>query len=273
MAIVAQPATEAWTELLERIVKNGQTVDVQGNGLSGDATMEILGCQTVVDMYNPVVSVAQRKLGAAFLLGEAHWILSGRNDVEYMAPLSRHISQFSDDGVYFQGAYGPQIVQQLPFILEAFGRDLHTRQAVISIWKPSPRPSKDIPCTLNVQFVVRGNLLHCLLNMRSSDVWMGVPYDWFNFSCLTAYLILLLKQKYGYYLEPGFLFFNAGSQHLYMKDFNAIQNIVAGFEDLERDAVLDTIAIHPNNFISPKQFLEYLEGTKNEILQSKAVAG
>jgi thymidylate synthase len=264
-------AVSGWLELIRRLLSEGQAVDVKGNGLSGDQTLEILGCQTILDMKNPIVNVASRKIGKAFLFGEAYWILSGRNDVEYMEPLSKHIKMFSDDGTYFQGAYGPQIIQQMPFILETLGKDKHSRQAVISIWKPSPRPSKDIPCTLNVQWVIRGNLVHCLLNMRSSDVWMGVPYDWFNFSCLTSYLILLLKEKYPYdSLELGFLFFNAGSQHLYFRDQVKAQDLFSG--SWESDPDLEWEDISPDRFVSPKHFLQYLEGKKYEYLMAKTNA-
>lgn len=257
-------------ELLRRLLNDGQTVDVKGNGLSGDQTLEILGCQTVVDMKNPIVNVEARKLGKAFLFGEAYWILSGRNDVEYMEPLSKHISMFSDDGIYFQGAYGPQIIQQMPFILETLGKDKHSRQAVISIWKPSPRPSKDIPCTLNVQWVIRGNLIHCLLNMRSSDVWMGVPYDWFNFSCLTTYLALILKEKFEYNLELGFLFFNAGSQHLYYKNQVQAQEIWCG--SWQGDPDLEWENIDPYRFVDSTHFLQYLKGQQYAYLMAKTNA-
>lgn len=205
-------ATENWLELLADIMQAGSHVTVRGRNIT-----ELLNRKATIDMQQPIVNVKERKLGLGFLYAEAAWILSGRNDVASIAPFAKNISNFSDDGTFFQGAYGPQIIQQLPYIIQCFTKDLYTRQAVINIWKSSPRDSKDIPCTLTAQFMVRGTLLHCFVNMRSSDAWLGVPYDWFNFSMLSGYILELLKAV-NPTLELGFLHFNAASQHIYEDD-------------------------------------------------------
>lgn len=205
-------ATENWLDLLTEVMQAGQQVTVRGRNIT-----EVLNRQATIDMQQPIVSCDKRKLGLAFMYAEAAWILSGRNDVKSIAQYAKNIANFSDDGEFFQGAYGPQIVQQLPYIIHSFVKDLYTRQAVISIWKPSPPESRDIPCTLTCQFMVRGTLLHCFVNMRSSDAWLGIPYDWFNFSMLSGYLLELLK-PYHPNLELGFLHFNAASQHIYNDD-------------------------------------------------------
>src|SRR3546814_5271713 len=65
-----------------------------------------------------------------------------------IAPWNRHISQFSDDGVVFAGAYGPRINLQLDYVLNKLREDPDTRQAGLTIWRPNPQPSKDIPCKI-----------------------------------------------------------------------------------------------------------------------------
>jgi thymidylate synthase len=56
--------------------------------------------------------------------------------------------------------------------------------------------------------------------MRSSDAWLGWPYDVFNFSMVAWALCLQLhemgvKDVLGGTIKPGTLFLTAGSQHLY----------------------------------------------------------
>ena len=216
-------ATTEWLGILEKLVKHGQRVNVRGREI-----VEILSNQAVIDMQQPIVNVLKRKLGLGFLFAEAGWILGGKNDVQSIAPFSKQISNFSDDGLFFKGAYGPQVVQQLPYILETLTKDLYSRQAVTSIWKPSPGPSKDIPCTLTYQIMVRGNLVHMFLNMRSSDVWLGVPYDWFNFTMIAHYVLKYLRTVYPKNdLQIGYLYFNAASQHYYVDDEPKILDILA----------------------------------------------
>ena len=64
-------------------------------------------------MNYPIVLSKARSLGYKFMVAEAFWILSGRNDVEFMDKFSNKIKDFSDDGIFFNGAYGPKIIDQL----------------------------------------------------------------------------------------------------------------------------------------------------------------
>jgi thymidylate synthase len=206
-------ASETWLQLLDNIVGVGSYSRPRGH-----ECYELLNCTTVVPMHKPIVTVAARQLGYRFMFAEAYWILTGDNRVETIAPYSKAISQFSDDGKTFAGAYGPMVLSQIDYVVDALLRDPWTRQAVMTIWRPSPPPSKDIPCTVAVQWVIRDGKLHCLDTMRSSDAWLGWPYDVFNFSMLSAYIVLCIKHQVGVDLKLGNLYLTAGSQHLYTRD-------------------------------------------------------
>jgi len=199
---------QAWMQLAQDVLTNGETVNPRG-----EATKEILGAKATFWMDFPILSMPDRRLGYRFMAREAWWILSGRNDVKSIKDYAS-ISRFSDDGIYFFGAYGPRIIDQMPYVLRTLRNDRYSRQAVMTIWRESPMASKDIPCSITCQFMIRKNLLHVFLNMRSSDIWLGVPYDWFNFSMLGAYVALALKDKY-IDLKLGQLHYYAASSHLY----------------------------------------------------------
>jgi thymidylate synthase len=193
----------------------------------GIPTHELLGYQTVVDMKQPMVTVFERQLGYRFLCAEAHWILTGDNRVETIAPYSKTIANFSDDGETFFGAYGPSIMEQFGYCRQTLIKDRHSRQAVLTTWRKNPPETKDVPCTLTTQFIIRSNYLHTIHSMRSSDIWLGWPYDVFNFTMLAACMLLDLKNAKPEEfkdLELGKLFFTAGSQHLYKKNFDQAYN-------------------------------------------------
>lgn len=201
--------TERWRDLVQGTLDDG--VKVISRGFT---CLERLGVSFIVDMQRPLVLSQKRRLGYRFMCAEAAWILSGDNKVASIAPFSKQITSFSDDGITFFGAYGPRILPQLDYILRTLADDQGSRQAVLSIWRENPPHSKDIPCSLTVQWLIRDNQLHCMLNMRSSDIWLGVPYDIFNFSMLSLYLLKKLSLK----LTLGDLHLYAGSSHLYEKD-------------------------------------------------------
>jgi len=215
---------ESWHMLLTAIMEHG--VNSKPRGMK---TKEIIGYQSVIDMNQPIITVPQRDMNYKFMCGEAHWILSGSNRVEDITRFMKAIAKFSDDGMMFNGAYGPKVIDQLSYVVQCLKRDADSRQAVLNIWRENPGPSKDIPCTLNLQWFIRGNKLHCKANMRSSDAWLGWVYDTFNFSMISAWVAICLLNDYPG-LELGSLFLSTGSQHLYENNFEAAESVIENFE-------------------------------------------
>lgn len=253
-----QSANSVWLDLLTKIRDNGSQVSPRGINCQ-----EILQNTTIVDMKSPVVTVKRRKLGRRFLVAEAHWILSGKNDVASISPYSKEISKFSNDGRTFDGAYGPKIVDQLRYVCDTLVEDKDTRQAVISIWRENPRKSKDVPCTIACQFFIRERqgtfYLDCSDYMRSSDAWLGVVYDWFNFSMLSAYVLLSLRSRDNFFwgVELGLLRLTAGSQHIYESNFQDAAGclIDTSYDEYEKFDV--------DEFASPEDLLDHLARLKD----------
>lgn len=184
----------------------------------GLATQELIGYQSCINMACPVIAIKARKMGYRFMCAEAHWILTGSNLLRELTQYAPSYAKFSDDGRTLAGAYGPAVKAQLPYILNTLSHDTHTRQAVISMWNRNPEPSNDIPCTTTTQFLIRDGRLNLVQTMRSSDAWMGYPYDTFSFSMLAAYVCIELRQNAYPNLTLGTLLMTAGSQHLYERD-------------------------------------------------------
>jgi thymidylate synthase len=190
-------------------------------------------------MSHPTIMSKSRKLGYKFMVAEAYWILTGKNTVADISPYSKQISRFSDDNIYFSGAYGPKVVDQFTYVVDSLWNDCHCRQAVINIWRENPRGSKDIPCTLSLQFIIRDSRLNCVATMRSSDAWLGWVYDVFNFSMISAHVrqMLMGRDQEAISKRPGVepkyanlilgdLILTAGSQHLYDSDYSSVENIL-----------------------------------------------
>lgn len=205
--------SQLWLQLLNLLL-NCPTVSPRGI-----ETKEQLCVSTQVNMNEPMVNIESRNIGKKFRYAEAAWILSGDNRVSTIAPYSKIISKFSDDGVRFFGAYGVKVVDQLPYIIQTLKDDPSSRQAVINIWRENPKKSNDVPCTLSLQFVIRNETLHCLGTMRSSDAWLGWVYDVFNFSMISLYILLQLKKQHKLKYKLGNLYLTVGSQHLYKQQW------------------------------------------------------
>lgn len=206
----------AWKLLLHYVLNEGKECAPRGKKIK-----EKLGTSVVVtDLRNNIIVDSTRDLNYRFMIAEWLWILAGRNDVATVARYNKPIAAFSDDGITFKGAYGPRLSLQWEYIVRQLERDSDSRQAVASIWTPNPVDSKDYPCTLSAQFLIREAKLHSVWTMRSNDLWLGFPYDFFNFSQITNSLAGRLG------VDTGSLTLNAGSSHLYENDWEKVQQLL-----------------------------------------------
>ncbi len=239
-----------WSCLLNKILGSGEVTYPRGM-----MTKELLAYQTTIDMNYPIITAKERGMNYKFMCGEAYWILSGSNRVSNITQFMKAIEKFSDNGLMFNGAYGPKVVDQLSYVLSNLKADKDSRQAVINIWRENPRPSKDIPCTLNLQWFIRDNKLHCKANMRSSDAWLGWVYDTFNFSMISAWIALALRPAYND-IRLGNLYLSAGSQHLYENNFEAAELVDHG--QICNDIRKGSIAFDINEFGHPDELAKEL---------------
>jgi thymidylate synthase len=229
-----------WLQLLGTLLGDGK--EYQPRGLR---TKEILNVTLEIeDGLNNILVSKTRDLNYRFMIAEWLWIQAGLNDVESLAIYNSVMRKFSDDDQILSGAYGPRLMPQLPYILETL-RKPDSRQAVATIWTPNPSDSKDIPCTISLQWMVRGGKLHCTANMRSSDVWLGLPYDFFTFSQLTN----LISSRLG--IEVGSVTMNLASSHIYST------NWMVGTEA--------SVQSNVENIRSPQFTPDVMEPTQEEI--------
>jgi len=229
-AILPESSTNVWHNLVESLVAYGRPHSPRNL-----ASRELIGVQTAVDMVRPFVQTSDRKLSKVFAATQASHILRGDNSLHGYGEHAKYVERFSDDGARLSGAYGPKVVDQIPFVVMKLIEDRDTRQAVMSLWRERPGDSRDVPCTLSLQFLIRDRKLHCITSMRSSDAWLGWPYDVFDFTMITATVLLeyrkLLRRKIDDRWDDeskvglGCLRITAGSQHLYESDVAVVGKI------------------------------------------------
>jgi thymidylate synthase len=218
-------ANNVWARLLQRILQGGDNSFPRGF-----KCIEVLQHTVIVNMVHPVITNQERKLNYRFMAAEAHWILTGDDRVETITPYNSKMKDFSDDGVKFFGAYGPKVMGQLDYVISKLVADPWSRQAGINIWRENPPETKDVPCTVSVFFSIRSGRVNCHVFMRSSDAWLGFPYDVFNFSML-SYLVCArlnhLPRLQVDNLEPGNLYLTMANSHLYQHNQVGAQDCIA----------------------------------------------
>jgi thymidylate synthase len=200
---------------------------------------ETLAAQVILDdPARCLVTLPERLLNYRFAIAEWLWIASGDNRVESIAPYCNEIKKYSDNGETFFGAYGPRWRPQVERVIELLKSDPDSRQAVVETWRDNSQwlswvesnaeegrqrwlaVTKDVPCTLTTQYLIRDEQLVTLVNMRSWDAWLGLPYDVFNFSMLGSMVAAELD------IAQGPLCVTAGSLHLYDRDREKVDSLI-----------------------------------------------
>jgi thymidylate synthase len=179
---------------------------------------------TVDNPNQAVIKLPKRGLSYRFMAAEAWWILSGSDKLNFHEKIREKLGRFSDDGEVLAGAYGPKVMGQILYVVSKLIQDQDSRQAVLTIWRENPRESKDIPCTIALQFRIRKNKLNCTAFMRSSDMYLGIPYDVFSFSCIMKYVQIALFES-EIFVDIGNLCIFMGSSHLYSTNEEDVEKI------------------------------------------------
>lgn len=143
---------------------------------------------------------------------ESLWMLAGRRDVAFLKLFTSRMTEFSDNGYSFNGAYGWRWryefdYDQLTEVISLLRHDLHSRRAVITMWTPwgdlkQAGDSKDIPCNTQVYVKIRDSKLDITVTCRSNDMlWGCYGANVVQFSMLQEYLANKLGVAVGRYTQ------------------------------------------------------------------------
>lgn len=130
------------------------------------------------------------------------------------------------DGEKFDYTYSERInyCSQLDNAIAALKDDIHSRRAIIMIFKPEDTQESSgfatrIPCSIDYQFIIRNNKLMVLYHIRSNDYFRHFPIDIWLANALQEYIVEQLKDTYPN-LKAGSLNYYCGSFHAYNEDLS-----------------------------------------------------
>lgn len=233
MAIERETFAAAYSTLCSRII----TTPEYEVGPRGMQTRELRNAQIVVE--NPLSNLfwtEHRHPDERYLAGELLWYFIGSNNVEDIKPYSKFWDKLvNPDGKTVNSAYGNLIFRdsfgpsgsEWAWAFTKLIQDKDTRQSIIRFNKPqhSFEGNKDFVCTLTGIFHIRENKLFLTINMRSSDMWFGLTYDFPFFSLLLQQMRLHLLQYYPT-LGIGTLTMNLASAHIYERCYEDVKKML-----------------------------------------------
>lgn len=215
----------AYALLLHHLMNDnelGQSVSLRTNERTGVRVRELCGGASMkLDLSDERVPIpGNRAYYPKAAAAETAWQLHGTKDPAFMMKHAPRLwEKFIEDGE-IKSAYGwrwrhafgrDQIVDAII----ALSNDETSRQCWIQAWDPSSdglgrKGPKNIPCPVGFTLNVDANKsLHTCVFIRSSDAYVGLPYDVMNYAMLTAVFARTLN------LALGSLHVTLANVHLY----------------------------------------------------------
>ena len=220
------------------------------------------------------VTIPERNWFKTLPYAESLWIASGRNDMAYILHYLPRMADFSDDGIYMRGGYGPRYrdyngksddyriesinvrqsgsVDQLSYVVECFKADNETRRAVMSFGDPIKddfddngglKETKDIPCTRELHFMKQSgkNKLDLTVRMRSNDlIWGASAVNIFNYTFMQEYVAAILG------LEVGNYYHIVDNLHFYDRHIDLVK-FLSELREWDDETVTYAITFHTLN--------------------------
>jgi thymidylate synthase len=248
-------------DLVTRVRENGVTKDSRVGFTREIRDFMFTLSPTAIDLPLGV----GRKVNTALAAAEAIQLCAGYGMPDLTEAVSKQVGNYVRDanGVV-HGNYGTRVDTQIRDVVDKLRAHHRDRQAVVQIWDKTldsqhrvPMP-KDIPCTLTIVFGCDENGdVTMSVTMRSSDVWLGIPYDVFQFRQLHRTVARLLGRYPGEYCH------HSVSMHLYDQDL-ARSRELAIEDDWEQSGEMPIGLWSPGAQMLRNTMLRVLEGKSNE---------
>lgn len=196
---------------------------------TGTGTISCFGLRMEFSLWeNHVPLVTTKKVAWKKAVTELLWMVRGETNISGLGNAANIWSPWADAAGELGPVYGKQWrnfggVDQLRSVIDTLAGDPWSRRALMSAWNPIELDDMALPpCPVLWQFSARADgTLALEVYQRSADMFLGVPFDLFEFSLLQ----ILVARDLG--LEPGHLGVTLGDAHVYMNHVGVVQEQLA----------------------------------------------
>lgn len=164
---------------------------------SGFWLRSLFGHQMRFDLQKGMPVLTTKRMPVKLMIRELLWFISGDTDTENIRKHGIHIwDKFEDESRDIGPLYGYQWrkwpdydgghIDQLKWAINEIKHNKNSKAILVSAWNVAQLDEMALPpCHAFFQFYVRKNELSCQLYQRSSDAFLGAPFNIFQYSLLT----------------------------------------------------------------------------------------
>lgn len=226
-----------YKQALEFILENGKLKSDR----TGVGTRSVFGYQMRFNLQDGFPAVTTKKLAWKSVVSELLWFLEGSSDERRLAEILHGTRDLNKETIWtananaaywkpfakFEGdlgnVYGKQWrnfggVDQIALLINSIKTDPDSRRHILSAWNPPELSQMALPpCHVMSQFDVTNGKLSCQLTQRSSDMFLGLPFNIASYSLLTHIIAKECNLGVGEFIWSG------GDCHIYNNHIDQVQ--------------------------------------------------
>lgn len=235
-------------QLLQDVLENGeQSVDRTGVG-----TVRVFGRMLRFDLAKGFPATTSKKLAMTPVVAELLWFLSGSTNVDRLREIQHGKGSskktiwdenYQNQAVsmgYTGGNLGPVYgkqwrdfngqIDQIENVIKALKTDIETgsrgRRHIVTAWDPATVHLAALPpCHYSFQFFLSANnKLSIIFNMRSTDLFLGLPFNIASY----ALLCMIVAQIIG--AELGEVVYSGADCHIYNNHLDQVNELLSNEE-------------------------------------------
>lgn len=225
--------------------------DIRDNGVdrgdrTGTGTRSVFGRQLRFDLADGFPILTTKKVHFKSVVNELIWFLNGDTNTQWLRENGVSIwDEWATDAGDLGPLYGAQwvswptrdgkTINQIDYVIDCLKHRPESRRILFHAWNVEYLPDETMspqenveagrmalpPCHLLYQFYVANGKLSAMLYIRSSDAFLGLP---FNIASVSL-LVHMLCQQVG--LEPGEVVVTMGDCHLYSNHAEQVETQLA----------------------------------------------
>jgi thymidylate synthase len=224
----------SYLSLLKHILENGSKKEDR----TGIGTLSVFGTQLRFSLENNKVPIlTTKKMFLKGVIEELLFFLRGDIDTKKLEAKGVNIWKGNTSRAFLDKrglkdlpegdmgkGYGYQWrkfggkTDQIKSLIQGLKNDPNSRRHLITAWNPNELDECALPpCHMMYQFYVDNNNLSLLFNMRSVDLFLGLPFNLLSYAALTHIVAKLTG------LKAKELIFVGGDSHIYLNHLEQVK--------------------------------------------------
>lgn len=213
-----------YLDLGRHILEHGQ----KKTDRTGTGTISVFGYQMRFNLQEGFPLVTTKRLHLRSIIYELLWFLNGDTNIKYLKDNGVSIwDEWADENGNLGPVYGYQwrnwpardgkTIDQMANLITQLKVKPDSRRHIVTAWNPADVDQMALPpCHAMFQFYVADGKLSCMLLQRSTDYFLGLPFNIASYALLTHMVAQQCDLAVGDFVWTG------GDTHIYLNHLDQV---------------------------------------------------